>query len=152
MNLEEYKEILAQAIVNEEDAYRFYQAVADKTEDGFLKELFAGFAQDELEHKELLAGYLAGDTVKELSFETTIDYKITEAVDKPKLSLDMKPADAVALAMKEEEEAMNLYLSLAQASANAEQKALFQSLADMERGHKTKLESLYTEIAFPEVW
>ena len=37
-------------------------------------------------------------------------------------------------------------------SETAEQAKAFQELATMEQGHKTRLEELYTNMAFPEVW
>jgi rubrerythrin len=54
--------------------------------------------------------------------------------------------------MKREEEAMNRYKNLAENSETAEQAKIFQELAYMEQGHKTRLEELYTNMAFPEIW
>ncbi len=64
----------------------------------------------------------------------------------------MKPADAIALAIKKEEEAMNVYSLFSQSSSEPEQARIFEELATMEQGHKVKLEELYTNMAFPEVW
>lgn len=152
MELVEYKKIIGNAIEAEVEAYEFYKAVSEQTADSYLKQLFGEFAEEELKHKELLSGYLAEDAPKQLVFDGAIDYKIAETVDKPKLSLDMKPAEAVALAMKNEEEAMDMYLGLAAVSVGSEQKAIFESLAEMEKGHKAKLEDVYTNMAYAEVW
>lgn len=152
MNLIQYKEIIIQAIEAEQEAYEFYKAVSEKTKDEYLKELFGEFAREELEHKKLLESYIAEDSVKKLTFQIAEDYQIAETVDKPKLSLDMKPAEAVALAMKEEQEAMELYLRLANVSMDPEQKNIFMKLAEMEKGHKAKLEAVYTNMAYVEVW
>jgi rubrerythrin len=54
--------------------------------------------------------------------------------------------------MKKEEEAMDMYQSLANNSSDEAQKKLFMNLSVMEKGHKTKLEDLYTNMAFPEAW
>lgn len=151
MTLEEYKKIISDAINNEEDAYLFYSDVAQKSKDKNISSIFEGFAKDELSHKVLLKGYLSG-AVKSLKFDTTADYKVAESVDKPKLSIDMKPADAIALAMKNEEEAMNMYTEFASLSTDEEQKETFLNLAKMEQGHKAKLEDLYVGIAYTEVW
>ena len=151
MTLEEFNKIISDAVNNEEEAYLFYRDVAQKTNDKNIASIFEGFAKDELSHKVLLKGYLSG-AVKSLKFDTTADYKVAESVDKPKLSIDMKPADAIALAMKNEEEAMNMYTEFAGLSADEEQKEAFLGLAKMEQGHKTKLEDLYVGIAFTEVW
>jgi rubrerythrin len=54
--------------------------------------------------------------------------------------------------MKKEEEAMKAYNEMARVSSNPDQSQEFLELAAMEQGHKTKLENLYTNMAFPEVW
>ena len=50
------------------------------------------------------------------------------------------------------EEAMNLYEKVAGASADPDQKKVFTELAKMERGHKARLEDIYTNSAFAEAW
>lgn len=151
MTLEEYKKIVSDAIKNEEESYSFYRDVAKKTKDKNISAIFENLAKEELSHKAMLQDYLK-DTGKKLKFDLTADYKVAESVDKPKLSVDMKPADAIALAMKKEEEAMDMYKEFAAISTDKEQKEAFLSLAVMEQGHKTKLEDLYVGTAFPEVW
>ena len=49
-------------------------------------------------------------------------------------------------------EAMQMYTQLANANTDSAQKNIFLELASMERGHKSKLEDIYTNMAFPEVW
>jgi rubrerythrin len=38
------------------------------------------------------------------------------------------------------------------ATADAGQKKVFLELAAMEKGHKARLEEIYTTMAFPELW
>ena len=64
----------------------------------------------------------------------------------------MKPLDGLVVAIKKELEAMQMYSQLAGLSTETEQKFLFTQLANMESGHKARLEDLYTNMAFPEVW
>ncbi len=150
MTIEEYKKILQMAIGNEIVAYNFYKDVSVKSKDNNLKAIFAELAEEEKKHKTFLEGFISG--AKPLQFSSVTDFKVAETVDKPQLSTTMKPADAIALAMKEEEEAMNMYQGLANSSANAEQKEMFSALARMEKGHKVRLEELFTSMAFPEAW
>lgn len=150
MTSEEYKKIITMAVGNEIAAYEFYKSVSEKTKDSNLKSLFSELADEEKKHKVFLEGFLSG--ARPLQFAAVTDYKVSETVDKPKLSIQMKPADAIALAMKEEEEAMNMYQGLAASSIASDQKELFISLANMEKGHKVRLENLYTTMAFPEAW
>jgi rubrerythrin len=64
----------------------------------------------------------------------------------------MKPIDGLKLAIKKEEDAMELYKGLSAASKDAEMKKTFDSLAKMETSHKARLEDIYTNTAFAEVW
>jgi rubrerythrin len=150
MTIDEYKKILSMAIGNEIAAHDFYKSICEKVKDNSLRSIFKELAQDELKHKILLEGFLAG--AKPLHFAEVTDYEVAQTVEKPKPSIDMKPYDAIGLAMKEEEEAMQMYQALANASTSQDQKDIFLALAKMERGHKVKLEELYTAMAYPEVW
>ena len=151
MNLNQYKEIIEFAIAGEIEAQEFYKVAANKINDPYLKEMFEQFAKDEKGHEKILKGILSKDTINEYFNEST-DYKVAETVDTPKLSTDMKPADAIALAMKKEEEAMKQYTDLAEACLDPGQKKVFLDLAAMERGHKLKMEKAFVDIGYTEVW
>jgi rubrerythrin len=46
-----------------------------------------------------------------------------------------------------------MYTQFANAAADLETQLLFTQLANMERGHKARLEDIYTNMAFPEnIW
>ncbi len=151
MNLDQYKEIIKFAIAGEIEAQEFYEAAANKINDSYLKEMFEKFAKDEKGHEKILKGILSKDIINQY-FDESTDYKIAETVDKPKLSTDMKPADAIALAMKNEEEAMKQYTDLAEACLDPRQKEVFLDLAAMERGHKLKMEKAFVDIGYTELW
>src|SRR5512137_642218 len=134
MKVEDYRKIVTMAIGNEVEAHEFYAAAGEKAKDPSLKAIFKDLANEEKGHKNLLEGLLGHG--KPMKFDETKDYRVSETVAKPKLSLAMKPADAIALAMKNEEEAMQMYAELGNISVDKEQKEMFQSLARMEQGHK----------------
>ncbi len=150
MEIVEYKKILEMAIGNEIAAHDFYKSICEKTGDKSLKQLFSELAEEERKHKIFLEGFLTG--AKPFHFAEVLDYKVAETIDKPRPSIDMKPADAIGLAMKEEEDAMLLYQGLANSSTDSDQKQMFVTLSNMERSHKVRLEELYTSMAYPEVW
>ena len=146
------KDIINFAIEKEIEAYEFYQDAAKKiASDANLKKTFADLAAEELKHRKFLQDFPEGD-VYEFHLADVADYHVSEAAEKPKLSTEMKFADAVALAMKKEEEAMNMYANLAAASANEKQKELFAELSKMEETHKVRLEDIYVNASFGEVW
>jgi rubrerythrin len=150
MHAEDYRKIISMAVGAEIEAYEFYSDVSSKVSDPSLKSIFSDLAQEEKKHKQLLEGFLS--SAKPMRFSEMGDYNVAQTIDKPKLTLSIKPAEAIALAIKNEEEAMLMYAELARSSADAEQKQMFESLSRMEQSHKVKLEDIYTSMAFPEVW
>jgi rubrerythrin len=147
----EYEKILRFAVQNELDSYEFYLAASQKAKDKSVKKMFEELAEDELNHKKTLEEYLGSDA-KPLIFAQSVDYKVSETVEKPEPSVDMKFVETVALAMKNEQEAMEMYTLMANLSQDDEQKRIFEALATMEKGHKARLEDIYNNAAFVEVW
>ena len=146
------KDIINFAIEKEIEASEFYNSASKKIKtDLNLKKTFEEYAIEELKHKKFLEDFLEGD-IHDFSIPNVADYHVSETAEKPKLSTDMKFVDAVTLAMKNEEEAMNMYLKLAKACLNIQQKKLFSELAKMEEVHKVRLEEIYTNAAYAEVW
>ena len=151
MDAKTYDEIMKKAIQSEIEAQQFYTAVAAKVQDLHLKEMFTGFVDEEKRHEKILEGFRTKGA-GHLRFKEVPDFKIAETLEAPSPSVDMKPADALALAVKNEEAAMKQYSELAAACSDAEQAAVFQELAAMERDHKHKMETAFTDVGYPEVW
>ena len=150
--MKNYKEILKMAVGNEVEAFEFYRDAAAKMKDPAMKKTFQELADEESGHKVLLEGFLSNE-MKDMKFSDEKDYKVAETVEAPQtLSTDMAFKDAIALAMKKEQEAMEMYQQFADASEEAKQKETFLELAKMEKGHKVRLEGIYTDMAFIEVW
>ena len=151
MKSEDAKKIISTAIDREVEAYTFYRTISEKVKDLALKKLFTELAGEEKQHREFLQGMLSKD-ISKMHFDAKQDYKVANALPSPPLSADMKPLDGIVVSIKKELEAMQMYTQLANASADDEQKKVFLELASMERGHKSKLEDVYTNMAFPEAW
>ena len=151
MNQNEYKKIISLAIEREVGAYTFYRAVSDKAKDKNLKSIFNKLAEDEQEHRRILEEFLT-KTPEKMHFSESKDYKIVDTLLTPSLTADVKPVEGIVIAIKNELEAMQMYTQLANASTDEAQKNIFLELASMERGHKSKLEDIYTGMAFPEAW
>ena len=151
MNAEDVKKIISDAIDSEVEAYTFYTSVSNRAHDPALRKLFEELAGEEKKHRQFLETFLAKDTAN-LGFTTTKDYKVGDNLPTPKLTDDLKPLEGLVIAIKKELEAMQMYTQLATLSIDAEQELLFSQLATMERGHKARLEDIYTNMAFAEVW
>ncbi|RPI37295.1 MAG: ferritin [Methanoregulaceae archaeon] len=152
MKADDAKKIIEDAITKEIAAYTFYRGVADKVKDKALKDLFAELAGEEKQHREFLQGMLKKDIAK-MKFDAAHDYKVGDNLPTPDLSVGMKPLEGLVVAIKKELEAMQMYTQLAKLAKDTETQLLFSQLANMERGHKARLEDIYTNMAFPEnVW
>ena len=151
MDAKTYDEIMQRAIQSEIDAQRFYADVAAKVQDAHLKEMFTSFVEEEKRHEKILEGFRTRGA-GHLHFKDAPDFKVAETIEAPSPSVDMKPADALALAVKNEEAAMKQYDELAAACSDTEQAAVFEELAAMERDHKHKMETAFMDVGYPEVW
>jgi rubrerythrin len=151
MNLNDYKKIISNAINAEVEAFTFYNSISNKAKDNIIKKLFKDLADEETKHKHTLEGFLKRAPGK-MHFSESRDFKIGDTLPTPTLTLDLKPIDSIVIAIKKELEAMQMYTQLANSSLDEEQKNIFIELATMERSHKSKLEDIYTNMAFPEVW
>ena len=151
MKTEDAKKIISTAIDREVEAYTFYRTIGDKVKDPALKKLFSELAGEEKQHREFLQGMLSKD-VSKMHFDAKQDYKVVNAMPSPPLSADLKPLDGIIVSIKKELEAMQMYTQLANLAQDTETQLLFSQLANMERGHKARLEDIYTNMAFPEVW
>ncbi len=151
MKSEEYKKIIQDAISKEVESYVFYRSITEKVKDAALKSTFKELAGEETKHREFLEGLLM-KPMKELHFDESRDYKVSKTIERPTVTIDMKPLDGLKLAIKKEEDAMELYKGLSAASKDADMKKTFDSLAKMEISHKVRLEDIFTNQAFPETW
>ncbi len=151
MKADDAKKIIETAINKEIEAYTFYHGVADKVKNPMLKDLFTELAGEEKKHREFLQGMLTKDIAK-MKFDASHDYKVGDNLPTPDLKVDMKPLEGLVVAIKKELQAMQMYTQLAKLAKDTETQLLFSQLANMERGHKARLEDVYTNMAFPEAW
>ena len=152
MDLEKYKQVIADAIQNEIAAKEFYDKIAQQIKDDYLKELFEEFSKEEAKHERILIGVLSQYENKGSHFNFETDFKVAETIEMPEVNEEMDIKNAIGLAMKNEEIAMKNYTILADSCDDPELKAVFLDLAAMERGHKNLMEVKFVNVAFPEVW
>jgi rubrerythrin len=152
MNTTDINELIDFAITLEHAAYDFYKSAAEKVDNPGVKDLFLELAQDENGHANLLEMYRDNKAIGELFEKEVVDYKITETQEAQELLINMKPAEAIIIAMKREQEAANMYKAMAKVAATPKIKKTLERLANMEMGHKHKLENAFVDIGYPEVF
>ncbi len=152
MDLEQYKQVISDAIKGETEARQFYEKIAEKIKDDYLKELFEKFALEEAKHEKILSHILNQEKMEASFFNFDKDFKVAESIEMPEVNEDMNLKDAIAIAVKNEELAMKKYTALAENCDDGKLKAVFLDLAAMERDHKFKMEKNFVDVAYPEVW
>lgn len=148
----EIEKLFSIAVDREMEAFEFYKAAAERVTDSAVKSIFQELAQEEYGHMELLEKFRHDPTLEMKISAPAANFKISEATQLPKLSIDSKPADAIALAMKKEQEAVEFYQSMAHAASDSGLKAMMTNLANMELTHKHRLENIFVNIGYPETF
>ncbi len=140
------EDILDLAIQKEQESADFYLAMADRSENPAMAQVFKQYAAEELSHKKRLMDILAG-TARPL-YTGPLPEAMIEERDR-----DIHPDEfpdyrkALELAMKREKAAFRLYMDLANATSDKELKHAFWSLAQEEAKHKLRFEIEHDDIS-----
>ena len=146
----EMEAIIKSAITQEEMSHDFYKRLASLVSHQETKDILELLAKDELEHKAFLLGCFSPQGCK-LSGEAQ-NVHLAEMLEAPAISEDLSPKEALVIAMKREEGSHRFYQTLASLQPPGEVQAFLEKMAQAELGHKEKVEYLYNNVAFPEVW
>ena len=144
--------VLEKAIQKEIESQRLYSDLSQKVKEKPVASAFQSLVKQELGHQRLLESYLRGELKGgEISIKHVVDYHLTEHLNQPTISPDMSLGDVFLLAAGREKKANEFYLGLAHMHPEGEVKKLIAKLAAQELRHKLRVESLYTEVAFPQL-
>ena len=142
--------IIARAISNEEASAAFYRQAAARVSDVVTREALEGLMRDEFEHKCFIEEFKNG--TRPLPTGTTSGGSLVESLGSPEFTAEMSPTDAFLLAARKEKLAVQFYETWAKLYPDGAERNLLLGLAEVERRHKLKVEALFTNAAFPEVW
>jgi rubrerythrin len=151
MDAEAFDELILEAISEEIAARDFYRDASRRMKDPGVKAIFERLSDDENDHRNMLEAFRYNPLAK-MSFDHVQDFGVSEREQEPPPTFDMSPRDAFRLAMKMEEKAMAAYTCFAEVCTDPELRNLYSELAEMERGHKAKLEELFLNATYPESW
>jgi rubrerythrin len=146
----EMEAIIQSAITQEEMSHDFYLRLADLVSHQETKDILEFLARDELEHKAFLMSCFSPQGCK-LAGEAQ-NARLAEMLEAPPISPDLSPKEALVIAMKREEGSYRFYQTLAGLQPPGEIQAFLEQMAKAELQHKEKVEYLYDNAAFPEVW
>lgn len=142
-------EILEFAIAMEDASWRFYRDWAEKTDNEAISAVFMEFAGEELKHRKLIEDVRAGD--KELKARHGVaDLKLADHYVIPEPSSKMSYKDALIVAIDREVAAVTMYTHLTSVCVEESLCSVFDALADEEKKHKLKLETIYDDTFMKE--
>ena len=145
------KQVLERAIQKEIEAQKMYTGLSQKVKDEAVKGALTKLCLEEKGHQNRLEGYLErGLGGGSLSVKQVVDYKIAELVGPTEPSADMGLKETFLVAANREKAAHALYNGLAEMHPDGEGKRLLLQLAAQELEHKQRVESLYTQVAYPQ--
>jgi len=142
VNFTTLDDVIKFAVEREDLAYRLYSNAARRTESISARKVFEELAHEEEGHKK---------SFENLDLRMAHEYKI---VDRPDMRLadymkhipfreDFTYAEILHYAMKTEEDAYKLYSEMAASTTDERLKKMLSVLADIEKGHKRRIEDLY---------
>jgi len=145
------KDILDLAVRKEIESQEMYADLCAKSASGAVQEAFRILIVQEKQHQDLLEKYRAGELKKgALRMDHPCDYRIAEHFSLPEPSAGMELKDVFLFAAAREKEAHDFYIKLAWLHAEGDLRGLLEKLASQELEHKAVVESLYTDVAFPQ--
>ena len=145
------KDILDLAVLKEIESQELYADLCRKSKSGAVQEAFQALIRQEKQHQTLLEKYRAGELKQgALRMEHPCDYHIAEHFAEPKPAPGMELKDAFLFAADREKASHEFYLKLAHLHVAGEVRVLLEKLASQELEHKAVVESLFTEVAFPQ--
>ena len=146
----EMSSILERAIANEEAAAAFYCRAAQRVSNPDTRKVLELLMHDEEEHKRIVEEFRSG--ARPLPKGTVQTATLAEAFGTPQFSTGISVADAFLLAANKERMAMEFYANWANLYPEGEERQLLLQLSEVERGHKARVEAMFTNAAFPESW
>ncbi len=146
----EVSAILDRAIANEEAAAAFYRQAAASVADAGTRDALEALMRDEEQHKQLIEEFRSG--ARPLPEGMAAGGSLVESFGTPDFSADLSPADAFLLAAQKEKLAVEFYENWAKLYPDGPERELLRRLAEIERHHKAKVESMFANAAFPERW
>jgi rubrerythrin len=142
--------IIKNAITQEELSHEFYRRLANLVSHAETKETLQYLAQEELEHKAFLESCFTPQGCKLVGQAQNVH--LAELLAAPVFTPDLSPKEALVIAMKREEGSHKFYQALAALQPPGEIRSFLEKMAKVELGHKEKMDYLYDNVAFPEVW
>lgn len=142
MNLQEFQQVIKQAIQAEIDAANFYKSLQEKVRNDSSKVILKELENMEWGHKHILE-HLDTQGIENFESANIPNLKIAESMIVPPETSNMNIQEIIITAIKREEAAWKRYSELSNETDDIRIKNLLLRLADEEAKHKLQLETIY---------
>jgi rubrerythrin len=143
------EEVIKFAVQREETAYQLYKNAATKTNSIAARKMFEEMAAEEAGHKEVFSRIDLAKAEQHKASQAPDMGLSKYLVDIP-FRPDMTYQEILTFAIKTEESAYQLYKAAAEMTEDPQLKKTLLVFADVELGHKKRLEDIYDEKVLTE--
>ena len=150
MGFTTFEEIIKFAVKREDTAYRLYKTAAERAESLAARKMFEEMAAEEAGHKTSFEKLDLQQT-ENYKFTKQADMKLAEYMADMPFKEDMSYPEILRFALKTEESAYKLYAAAAEMTEDPMLKKMLLVLADVEKGHKHRIEAMYDEKVLTEM-
>ena len=143
------RQVVDFAVEREELAYQMYKRAAELTDSPAARKLFEELASEEAVHKEVFSS-IDPDKIADHNScslpEATIGRYLRDVSFQPHMTYQ----GILTFALKAEEEAYQLYKAAAGMTEDPKLQKILLTFAEVELGHRRKIEGLYNEKVMTE--
>ena len=150
MGFTTFEEIIKFAVKREETAYRLYTTASERAQSIAARKMFEEMAAEEAGHKTSFENISLGQS-ENYKFSAHADMKLAEYMADIPFREDMTYPEILHFALKTEESAYKLYTAASEMIDDPKLKKLLLVLADVEKGHKARIEAMYDEKVLSEM-
>lgn len=150
MEFKTLEDIIKFAVQREENAYQLYRTAAERATSISARKMFEEMAEEEAGHKHAFEN-LNIEGAEKYVLADRPDMKLAEYMTETPFREDMSYPEILRYAMKTEENAYRLYTAAAELTDDPRLRKMLLVLADIEKGHKQKVEAVYDERVLTEM-
>jgi rubrerythrin len=143
------EEIVKFAVEREDTAYKLYTRAAELSTSISSKKMFEELAQEEATHKDVFVK-IDADKAEHHKLCTLPESSVARYLADVPFKPDMSYSQIIASALKTEENAYQLYKAAAGMTDDPKLQKVLMSFADVELGHRRRLEAIYEERVLTE--
>ena len=143
------EDVIKFAVEREDTAYRLYTRAAELSTNIASKKLFQELAQEEATHKDVFVK-IDEDKAESHKLCTLPESSIAKYLAEIPFRPDMNYSQIISSALKTEENAYQLYKAAAGMTDDPKLQKLLMNFADVELGHRRRLEAIYDERVLTE--